>query len=483
MERVLTRSQNQGKESRRMKNEVWKNSPFGEESIFHPKYSSEVSNTNLPKVTLLDSRQSFLPINEKVLITLEVDWSIKYEKNTFDIYIKSNTDQVELSTSIFNDVKQGWRLRTYVKAKKEINAILTIYVNGVKSNNISITFSQAANDDIDAAKDKNSVRREIYLTFDDGLESGTEEILKLLKELNVRATFFLIGKRIESMYNRDPDKCLSLMKEIFENHCVGNHSYSHANEWYSSYYRNGGVVYDVKNGKELRRSVVDDFHLSKDIILHYFEKAKGTPFPKKEFSEKVPLSKNQKKGVLRFPGSNTWFLKNRFIDIKKTNRGNHWSLGEKDTKEEAAVLGNLYNIFGWDIEWKMSLPHSSELQSNAITERHNNKTLIYSNIKHTDPYFDLYSKEYVNYDRPVQTVKQIKDEILDFAFHSNIPFDDKSKSSGKVVILMHDRMFRNGKIKENKNINLEDTTELDKLKELIEYFKGINAKFKTVDEY
>jgi peptidoglycan/xylan/chitin deacetylase (PgdA/CDA1 family) len=465
-----------------MKNDVWKNSPFGEESIFHPKHNN-ISNKSLPKITLLDSRQSFLPINETVLITLEIDWSIKYENSSFDIYIKSNTNQVELSTNTFNDVKQGWRLKTYVEAKKEIQAVLIIYVNGVITNNISITFSRAANDDINAAKDKNTVRREIYLTFDDGLESGTEEILELLKELNVRATFFLIGKRIESMYNRDPDKCLSLMKDIFENHCVGNHSYSHANEWYTSYYRNGGVVYDEKNGKELRRSVVDDFHLSKDIILHYFEKANGIPFPKKEFSEKVPLSKNQKNGVLRFPGSNTWFLKNRFINIKKTNRGNHWSLGEKDTKEEAAVLGYFYNIFGWDIEWKMSLPLSSELQANAIKERHNNKTLIYSDINHTDPNFDLYSKEYIHYDRPVQTVKQMKDEILDFAFHSEVPFDSKSKSSGKVVLLMHDRMFRNGKITKNNTVNIEDTTELDKLRELIEYLKKINAKFKTVDEY
>jgi peptidoglycan/xylan/chitin deacetylase (PgdA/CDA1 family) len=66
-------------------------------------------------------------------------------------------------------------------------------------------------------------RREnrIALTFDDGPMAGnTESILKILKEKNVRATFFCIGKHIE--------KSEGLAKQIdADGHIIGNHSYDH----------------------------------------------------------------------------------------------------------------------------------------------------------------------------------------------------------------------------------------------------------------
>ncbi len=60
-----------------------------------------------------------------------------------------------------------------------------------------------------------------YLTFDDG-PSGpvTEDILNTLKEYNVPATFFVVGKNAEAY----PD----LLRRIeAEGHSIGNHSYSH----------------------------------------------------------------------------------------------------------------------------------------------------------------------------------------------------------------------------------------------------------------
>src|SRR6516225_6903964 len=64
-------------------------------------------------------------------------------------------------------------------------------------------------------------RREnrIALTFDDGpIYGNTERILKILKEKNVRATFFCIGKHIE--------KSEGLPKQIdADGHIIANHSY------------------------------------------------------------------------------------------------------------------------------------------------------------------------------------------------------------------------------------------------------------------
>jgi peptidoglycan/xylan/chitin deacetylase (PgdA/CDA1 family) len=63
--------------------------------------------------------------------------------------------------------------------------------------------------------------KKIALTFDDGPSIFTLEILELLKKYDAKATFFCIGKNIET----HPE----IIKQIItEGHLVGNHSYSHS---------------------------------------------------------------------------------------------------------------------------------------------------------------------------------------------------------------------------------------------------------------
>lgn len=60
-----------------------------------------------------------------------------------------------------------------------------------------------------------------YLTFDDGPSlNNTPKVLDILKQNNIKATFFLIGKNAEA--NKDLVK-----REIEEGNVVGNHTYSH----------------------------------------------------------------------------------------------------------------------------------------------------------------------------------------------------------------------------------------------------------------
>lgn len=63
--------------------------------------------------------------------------------------------------------------------------------------------------------------KKIALTFDDGPSIYTLDVLALLKKYNAKATFFCIGKNIET----HPE---ILQKVISEGHLVGNHSYSHS---------------------------------------------------------------------------------------------------------------------------------------------------------------------------------------------------------------------------------------------------------------
>jgi peptidoglycan-N-acetylglucosamine deacetylase len=64
-------------------------------------------------------------------------------------------------------------------------------------------------------------QRCISLTFDDGPTSlRTPELLDILRELNVQATFFVIGKQAEQHPNL-------LRRAVAEGHLIGNHTYSH----------------------------------------------------------------------------------------------------------------------------------------------------------------------------------------------------------------------------------------------------------------
>jgi len=64
-------------------------------------------------------------------------------------------------------------------------------------------------------------QKEIAISFDDGPASGyTTEILQVLKQDNIKATFFCIGNRIAGNEN-----IINKIKE--DGHIIGNHSYSH----------------------------------------------------------------------------------------------------------------------------------------------------------------------------------------------------------------------------------------------------------------
>ncbi|GLX67290.1 polysaccharide deacetylase family protein [Paenibacillus glycanilyticus] len=63
--------------------------------------------------------------------------------------------------------------------------------------------------------------KRIALTFDDGpYPETTEPILDLLKEYNAKATFFVVGTRVE----RFPE---TVKREVAEGHEVANHTFNH----------------------------------------------------------------------------------------------------------------------------------------------------------------------------------------------------------------------------------------------------------------
>jgi len=142
-------------------------------------------------------------------------------------------------------------------------------------------------------------KKKIYLTFDDGPNKGTRNVLEVIKAEQVAASFFVVGQH--SSDTRQQKETLELLKaETSIELC--NHSYSHARNRYTSFY-------------EDLAGVINDFNQAKALI-------------------------GFNNNIARMPGRNAWRID---------------SIDHTDITESKAAIDSLhaagYAIMGWDIEW------------------------------------------------------------------------------------------------------------------------------------
>lgn len=151
-------------------------------------------------------------------------------------------------------------------------------------------------DDENVSSDK----RVIYLTFDDGPNQGTENLLRILNKRNVCATAFLVGQHAYGS-KKQKDGIELLKKDPLVE--LANHSYTHAHNKYTDFYKNP-------------EAVVRDFDIAKDSL---------------KLTDKIA----------RTPGRNIWRLNNiTATDIKSS------TLAANSLKKAG------YKVIGWDLEWK-----------------------------------------------------------------------------------------------------------------------------------
>jgi peptidoglycan-N-acetylglucosamine deacetylase len=88
----------------------------------------------------------------------------------------------------------------------------------------------------------------IYLTFDDGpSEEVTDKILDILKDKNVKATFFLIGYKIDGR-----ERIIKRIKD--EGHSIGLHTFSHD---YKKIYKNSeSFINEIKQNENSINKVI-----------------------------------------------------------------------------------------------------------------------------------------------------------------------------------------------------------------------------------
>lgn len=142
-------------------------------------------------------------------------------------------------------------------------------------------------------------RKKIYLTFDDGPNKGTRNVLEVIRTEQVPASFFVVGQH--TLDTRQQKETWEMLKadDSIE---LCNHSFSHAHNKYTSFYEDPS-------------GVISDFNQSKNLL---------------------GITNN----VVRMPGRNAW----RIDTIDHT-----------DIAESKAAIDSLheagYAIMGWDIEW------------------------------------------------------------------------------------------------------------------------------------
>lgn len=96
-------------------------------------------------------------------------------------------------------------------------------------------------------------KNDVYLTFDDGPTENTERILETLHDLDVKASFFLIGKSME-------ETPLLTQQILDAGHDIGNHSYSHPRLIFRS-------LSSVKNKVDQTNALIKSFGYDGEIFF------------------------------------------------------------------------------------------------------------------------------------------------------------------------------------------------------------------------
>ena len=117
----------------------------------------------------------------------------------------SSNDAITTSSTVLSNKKIGWGIKRNDSHEQpdlgKVNKELLEKYNGIAMGN---------NED-----------KYVYLTFDEGYEAGyTSKILDVLKENNVKATFFITGHYLNTASDL-------VKRMIDEGHIVGNHTVNH----------------------------------------------------------------------------------------------------------------------------------------------------------------------------------------------------------------------------------------------------------------
>ena len=168
---------------------------------YEVKYSLQVKNKLINKVRKVNVVDNISPeITLKGSDNIKLYESSDYEEPGF-IAVDNYDGDITKNVIVQNDIKE--EIGDYK---------ITYKVEDSSGNKTRVTRNVKI-------LDKEKIAGTIYLTFDDGPSNNTSKILDILKEEDIKATFFLVN--FNSSYN-------PVVKRIYdEGHSIGIHSYTH----------------------------------------------------------------------------------------------------------------------------------------------------------------------------------------------------------------------------------------------------------------
>ena len=170
-------------------------------------------------------------------------------------------------------------------------------------------------------------KKKIYLTFDDGPNKGTKNVLDIVKDEKIPVTFFIVGEHVFASVNQHNTWDSLQMATQIE---LCSHSYTHA-----------------------LHNKFETFYASPDTVVADFQRAQD--------------SLDLKNNIVRTPGRNAWRIDSlQFTDLKK-------SKAAVDSLQNAGFI-----VMGWDLEWhydhkELTVKNSADELLKQIDSVFNNK--------------------------------------------------------------------------------------------------------------
>ena len=170
-------------------------------------------------------------------------------------------------------------------------------------------------------------KKKIYLTFDDGPNKGTKNVLDIVKDEKIPVTFFIVGEHVFASVNQHNTWDSLQMATQIE---LCSHSYTHA-----------------------LHNKFETFYASPDTVVADFQRAQD--------------SLDLKNNIVRTPGRNAWRIDSlQFTDLKK-------SKAAVDSLQNAGFI-----VIGWDLEWhydhkELTVKNSADELLKQIDSVFNNK--------------------------------------------------------------------------------------------------------------
>ncbi|ENU6108963.1 chitin oligosaccharide deacetylase [Vibrio cholerae] len=302
----------------------------------------------------------------------------------------------------------------------------------------------------------------IYLTFDDGPINASVEVIKVLNQGGIKATFYFNAWHLDGIGDENEDRALEALKLALDSgHIVGNHSYDHM-------IHNCVEEFGPTSGADCNATGNHQIHSYQDPVRDAasFEQNLITLGKYLPTIRSYPNYKGYE--LARLPYTNGWRVTKHFQadglcatsdNLKPWEPGYVCDPANPSNSVKASIqvqniLANQgYQTHGWDVDWapeNWGIP----MPANSLTE--------------AVPFL-AYVDKALNSCSPT-TIEPINSKTQEFPCGPPLHAD-------KVIVLTHDFLFEDGKR------GMGATQNLPKLAEFIRIAKEAGYVFDTMDNY